>query len=84
MKTINLKEHSPGLDELLAMAGEEDVLLVTESGARFTLEATREFDLEAEALGNSENFMRFLEERAQYPASISIEDFCRKLDTQDI
>jgi hypothetical protein len=83
MKTVYLKEQTPPLDQLLAMAGEEDVLLVAEDGAKYTLEATRDFDLEAAELGNSEKFMRFLEERSQYSAKTPIEDFCRKLDVED-
>src|SRR5438874_11452593 len=56
MKTINLKEESPSVAQLLAMARKKSVLLVSNDGATFVLEEADEFDREVAELGGSEKF----------------------------
>ena len=65
MKTIKLDKHAPSVDELLAIARGESVLLVSEDGRRFVLEEADDFDREVAQLGSSEQFMKFLQERSK-------------------
>ena len=74
MKTINLKEESPSVAQLLAMARKKSVLLVSKNGATFVLEGADEFDREVAELGGSEKFIKFLAKRSKEPAVTSIAD----------
>src|SRR5438034_7805632 len=78
MKTINLKEESPSVAQLLAMARKKSVLLVSKDGATFVLEEADEFDREVAQLGGSEKFMRFLSKRSKERAVTSIEEFAKQ------
>src|SRR5436309_12622704 len=79
MKTINLKEESPSVAQLLAMARKKSVLLVSKDGATFVLEEADEFDREVAELGNSAKFMKFLRKRSKEKGVISIEQFAEGL-----
>src|SRR5437667_11568619 len=79
MKTINLKEESPSVAQLLAMARKKSVLLVSKDGATFVLEEANQFDREVAELGGSERFMEFLSKRSKEPTVISIEEFADQL-----
>src|SRR5213083_1780246 len=79
MKTINLKEESPSVAQLLAMARKKSVLLVSQDGATFVLEEADEFDREVAELGGSEKFMKFLSKRSKEKATTSIEQFAKEL-----
>src|SRR2546426_6798854 len=79
MKTINLKEESPSVAQLLAMARKKSVLLVSKDGATFVLEEADEFDREVAELGGSEKFMKFLSKRSKEKAATSIEQFVKEL-----
>ena len=83
MKTINLQKDSPSLRQLLTMASNESVLLVSDDGKTFILEEADEFDREVEELGNSERFMKFLEERSKEKGVISIEQLISNLNIKD-
>ena len=79
MKTINLKEESPSVAQLLAMARKKSVLLVSKDGATFVLEEADEFDREVAELGGSEQFIKFLSKRSKEQAVTSIEEFAKQL-----
>ena len=79
MKTINLKEESPSVAQLLAMARKKSVLLVSKDGATFVLEEADAFDREVAELGGSEKFIRFLSRRSKEQAVTSIEEFAKQL-----
>ncbi len=83
MKTIKLDKKSPSVDELLAIARREPVLLVTPDGENFVLEEADDFDREVVELGNSKTFMKFLEERSREKGAISIEQFADELKSSD-
>ena len=68
MKTVNLKEESPSVAQLLAMARKKSVLLVSKDGATFVLEDAGEFDREVAELGGSEKFINFLRKRSREQA----------------
>ena len=83
MKTINLQKDSPSLRQLLAMASNESVLLVSDDGKTFMLEEADEFDREVQELGNSDRFMKFLEERSKEKGVIPIEQLIHNLNIKD-
>ena len=83
MKTINLQKDSPSLRQLLTMASNESVLLVSDDGKTFILEEADQFDREVEELGNSKRFMKFLEERSKEKGVISIEQLISNLNIKD-
>ena len=78
MKTVNLDRESRSVGELLAMARNKSVLLVSK-GTTYVLEEADDFDREVAKLGDSETFMRFLEKRSKEKSVIPIEDFAEEL-----
>ena len=72
MKTINLDKNAHSVDELLAIARREVVLLVSQDGTSFVLEEADDFELEVTQLGNSENSMKFLKGRSREKASLQL------------
>ena len=79
MKTVNLSKESPSVTELLAMAREKSVLLVSDDGTTYLLEEADDFDREVAALGKSDRFMRFLKKRSKEKSVISIEALAEEL-----
>ena len=71
MKTVNLSKESPSVNDLLAMAREKSVLLVSDDGTTYLLEEAGSFDREVAVLGSSERFMRFLKKRSKEKSVIS-------------
>ena len=82
MKTIDLKEGKPSVDELLVWAKSEAVIIQAVDGAHFVLEEADEFEQEVAALGRSENFMKFLEKRSKEKERIPIGEVARRLDIE--
>lgn len=83
MKTIKLDKQSPSVDELLAIARRETVLLVSPDGTSFVLEEADDFDREVAELGSSKTFMSFLEGRSREKGAISIERLADELHSKD-
>lgn len=79
MITLDLRYQQITLEELLRAAGSEAVLIVTEEGRRYILEAADDFDREVAALGSSREFLDFLAERRQEPGRIALEEIERRL-----
>ncbi len=83
MKTIRLDKKSPSMDELLAIARREAVLIISQDGTSFVLEEADDFEREVAQLGNSEKFMKFLEKRSGEKSVTSIEQFADELNSRD-
>ena len=79
MKTVDLKQTSTTLEELLHWASLDPVLILAQNGHEFLLEEADEFDREIAVLGGSEKFMGFLEERSQEEGTIPLEEIEREL-----
>ena len=79
MKTINLTQESPSLNDLLALARNDSVRLVSEEGTTFVLEEADDFDREVTELGQSKRFKKFLDDRATEKGVVSIEGFAQGL-----
>jgi hypothetical protein len=73
MKTIELARSAPSLQEILAIARKETLLLRTEAGEEFFLGTADELRTEATLLSQNPEFMRFLDERFAEEATIPLE-----------
>ena len=80
MKTIDLTKGSLDLDEVLEMAREGPVLLLTTDGKEFLLSEADDFDREVEGLRSSKAFQRFLDERSASKATIPLSEIEREID----
>ena len=74
---LHTKKHS--LEELLALASSDSLVIHGKDGKSFILEETDDFEKEVEKLGNSKKFMAFLGERAMEKKTVPIEDIAEKL-----
>jgi hypothetical protein len=72
MKTIDLSKGKHSVAELLALAKSDTVLIHSPSGDDFLLEQADEFDREVAALGRSDKFMSFLEQRSKETGDLPI------------
>jgi hypothetical protein len=79
MITLDLRHQQLTLEELFRAARSESVLIVTDEGQEYILEAADEFDREVAELGRSEKFKDFLAERRKESGRIPLEDIERRL-----
>lgn len=79
MITFDLRQCQITLEELFRAARSESVLIVTEEGQRYILEAADEFDREVAELGRSREFMDFLAERRKEAGRLSLEEIEQRL-----
>ena len=84
MKTIKLYNITTSMDELLAIARREGVLLVSRDRPSFVLEEADDFEREVAQLGNSGKFMKFLKERSHEKSATSIEQLTGELNSIDV
>jgi hypothetical protein len=80
MKTLDLGQQTVTVEELLQFATADSVLIRTNSGQEFILEAADEFDREVAMLGQSEKFMQFLAERSKEAGTIPLEQLKHEAD----
>lgn len=64
MKTVNLEKEKLNLKDVINMARNEPVLLLTPDGKEFFISEADDFEKEVEALRGSQAFQSFLDERA--------------------
>lgn len=79
MITIDLREKKHSIDELLAIARSESLMIYDKDGKNYILEETDEFEKEVKELGSSEKFMKFLNERSKEKETIPISSITKKL-----
>jgi len=82
MKTVNLEEEKIDLAHAIDLARHEPLLLVTSTGQEFLLAEADDFEREAEMLGNSVSFQRFLDERSRAPHRIALEEIEAEIDAE--
>jgi hypothetical protein len=80
MKTLDLRDESMTVEELLRIANFESVLIRTSAGQEYLLECADDFDREVAMLGQSEKFMQFLAERSKEEGTIPIERLQQDLE----
>ncbi len=85
MRTLNLAETRPSIEQILDWAQEETVLIQTRTGAAFVVASVEdlEFERELESLRNNEDFIAFLDAGAKEP-TVSLEEARKKLLGPDI
>lgn len=79
MITIDLRKKKHSIDELLALAKSEPLMIYDKDGKNYILEETDEFEKEVRELGSSERFMKFLDERSKEKETIPISSITKKL-----
>ena len=79
MIKIDLQTKKHSLEDLLALASSDSLIIHGKDGKSFILEKTDDFEREVEKLGNSEKFMAFLGERSRENETVPIEDIAKKL-----
>lgn len=79
MKVVNVNHGHPTIDEVIALAKDELVVLRGSDGTSFAVAQVDDFDLEVELLKNNREFMAFLDERAKEPGVISLKDLRAEL-----
>ena len=83
MKTVDLAQHKLDVEQLLALARQGPVLLLTAEGEEFCLAEADDFDREVEALRNSRAFQQFLDERSKDTRTIPLEELEEELEQTD-
>ena len=79
MKTISVPKQSREINELLAQARQEDLLVRTADGAEFMLMAIDDFDEEIARTRQNGKLMAFLEERARQQKTVPLDEVKRQL-----
>ena len=79
MRIVNLSEETISLEQLLSLARQEPVLLLTSEGEEFCLAEADDFEKEVDVLRNSQAFQEFLNKRSQDKRTISLEELEREL-----
>lgn len=79
MKTVDISEGSQEMNELLAQAEREDLIIRTADGREFVLTAVDEFDREVALARQNETLMDFLELRAKQTRTIPLADVKEQL-----
>jgi len=74
MKIFDLGQQPITLEEVLQMAAQEAVLIRDRDGNEYILEPADAFKREMAQLGQNEEFMSFLAERARGSVQISFEE----------
>ena len=79
MKTVDLGQQQFELLEIIDLARQEPVLLLTPDGQEFCLAEADNFEREVESLRQSRAFQDFLNARAECPRRIPLEEIEREL-----
>jgi hypothetical protein len=82
MKTVNLAEEKLGLEELINLAREGPVLLLTPDGKEFLVSEADDFEREVETLRGSQAFQRFLDERSKGKHTIPLEEIEKEIERE--
>ena len=82
MKTIDLTQQKLDVEQLLDLARQGPVLLLTSEGEEFCVAEADDFEQEVEALRSSRAFQHFLDERSQDKHTIPLEELEKELEDQ--
>jgi len=74
MKIVDIVNGHPSLDDVVALAKQEPVVLRKADGSVFAVSEVDEFDVEVELLTNNTDFMSFLRQRSQEKSTVSLEE----------
>lgn len=79
MKVIELEQDQPTLEEMIALARQELVVLRQPDGSVFALSQVDDFEVEVELLKKNPEFRAFLKQLSLEPTTISLEDLRKEL-----
>jgi hypothetical protein len=82
MRTVDLATELPTLQEILELAGEENIILRTPDGREFVLAEVEDFDKELELVREHPDLMEFLDERSRETKTFTLRQVREKLGTQ--
>jgi mRNA-degrading endonuclease RelE of RelBE toxin-antitoxin system/PHD/YefM family antitoxin component YafN of YafNO toxin-antitoxin module len=82
MKTVDLAQQKLEIEELINLARQEPVLLLTSGGEEFYVAEADDFEKEVEALRNSQAFQQFLDERSKDKRTIPLEELEKELEEE--
>lgn len=79
MRTLDLSKQSMTIEELLQLANQESLRILSQDGTEFILEVADVFEQEVAQLGQSKKFVSFLSERSKEPGYTTLEEIERRL-----
>ncbi len=79
MKSVDLRNENLSLSQLLHMAEDEAVLVLTPDGHEFIVAEADDFDAEVEALRKSARFQSFLDRRTRDKSRVPIGDIEKEI-----
>jgi hypothetical protein len=80
MKTIDLGKEKLDLTDVIKIARQEPVLIVTPDGSEFCMAEADDFEKEVAALRNSQSFQQFLDKRSASTKTYALEDIEAEID----
>jgi hypothetical protein len=80
VKTLDLAAKRMTLGQVLALAEEGALRILTTEGRTLVLEEADDFEKEVKLLGKSKKFQRFLNRRSKEPATMSLKDYRKSID----
>ena len=83
MKTIDLAQHKLDVEQILELARQGPVLLLTADGEEFCVAEADDFEREVEALRNSRAFQQFLDERSKDKRTLPLEELEKEWEKAD-
>lgn len=83
MKTIDLgAPGTPTLNDVLALAGEDEVIVRTTDGREFVVAEVDDFGREVEAVRNNPALMQLLAERRKEKGKYTLDEVRRQLELE--
>ena len=82
MKMVDLGKEKPDIEEVINLAREEPVLLVTSDGKEFLISEVDDFERQVEALRGSHAFQRFLDERSEHTHGTPLEEIEAEIEKE--
>ncbi len=79
MKSVDLRNENLSLSQLLHMAEDEAVLVLTPDGHEFIVAEADDFDAEVEALRQTARFQSFLDRRTRDKSRVPIGDIEKEI-----
>jgi hypothetical protein len=83
VKTLDLAQHKLDVEQLLALARQGPVLLLTAEGEEFCVAEVDGFEKEVEALRNSRAFQEFIDGRSKETRTFPLEELEEELGKID-
>jgi hypothetical protein len=82
MKTLDLDKERHNLDEVINLARNEPVILLTSDGREFFVSEADDFEKEVDALRASRIFQKFLDERSACARRIPLEQIEKETEKE--